>query len=163
MPIVVLYMAGMSVRILTINEGEECLIRVNSRLPITLEFPTHLVSVYEQNGLIFQRVEKQSVSDTQEDFAPPDDSMETQEIDLACYEELEETQDPGFVLIDETQVETQLEEYSQTQIDDFPETPECMNVDLDVAYNIEHAPICCRVLSRLQLEDVEALQRMLFG
>ncbi len=158
---------AMSIRILTINEGEECLIRVNSRLPITLEFPSHLVSVYEQNGLIFQRVEKQDSDCTQEAFAPPDDNAETQEMDLTCYEELENAVEVGVVDIEETQIETQIETHIETQIetqiDDFPASPSCMKVDLDVAYNMNHAPTCDQVLSRTQMEDIEALQKILFG
>lgn len=72
-------------RIITINEGEECLIRVNSRLPVTLELPGHLVSVYESKGVIFQRVEKQeggSQTPTQEvEEVEADSQIETQNMD----------------------------------------------------------------------------------
>lgn len=89
----------MAVRIFTINLGEEALVRVNSRKPITLEFPGHLVTIYEENGLIFQRVEKQfpepQTQEDDEEKAPDDDSetqfMETQ-IDDDYEPPVEETQ-----------------------------------------------------------------------
>lgn len=46
-----------AVRIITIHEQEEAMIRVESARPITLEFSNCLVTVYEMGGVIFQRVE----------------------------------------------------------------------------------------------------------
>ena len=94
--------AGMAskVRIVTINKGEEAIIRVNSGLPITLEFPGQLVSLYYNNGLVFQRIEKTSGDD------------ETQEIDEMEAGSDEETQQM------ETQLQTMVE--TQTQIEDTP-------------------------------------------
>lgn len=95
------------VRIVTINKGEEAIIRVNSGLPITLEFPGHLVSCYEKNGLVFQRIEKQFREEqTQEDDEiEVDDNQETQIMDSG-----------------ETQVFTQIEE-SPPPTKTAPKTP----------------------------------------
>jgi hypothetical protein len=82
------------VRIITINEGEECLIRVNSRLPVTLEFPGHLVSVYEHKGVIFQRVEKQGEGS----------QAQTQEVEEVEADPYAETQNMDY---GDTQIETQ--------------------------------------------------------
>lgn len=89
------------VRIVTINRGEEAVVRVNSLLPITLEFPGWLVSVYERNGLVFQRMERQGVVDAE---------GETQEDDEIEADDMEETQRMDEEVIEETQVFTQLDE-----------------------------------------------------
>lgn len=129
---------AMAVRIFTINMGEEALVRVNSGKPITLEFPGHLVTIYEENGLIFQRVEKQNDTvQTQEMVEPeaPDDDMETQCMD--------------------TQVETQLEDYEETQVDtqieDVFGIPEEYMVDYEES------------LTRTQKADIAETHRELYG
>lgn len=95
-------LTGMAVRIFTINMGEEALIRVNSQKPITLEFPGHLVTIYEENGLIFQRVEKQS------------DAVETQEMD-----EEEDLGDDVDTQCMETQIQTQEDDYEEEEKVEF--------------------------------------------
>ena len=76
--------------------------RVNSQKPITLEFPGHLVTIYEENGLIFQRVEKQS------------NAVETQEMD-----ELEDPGDEEETQYMETQIQTQEDDYEEGEKVEF--------------------------------------------
>lgn len=132
------------VRILTVNRGEEVLIRVNSHLPITLEFPANLVTVYEQNGLVFQRIESQdSGSETheqREEEAGSDDETQYLETQIEDYED------------EETQVET------QTQIEFTPES----------VYAPDTPPILLRDTELYPrrsslIDDIEMLQCDLFG
>ena len=95
----------MSVRIFTVNQGDEALIRVNSGKPITLEFPGHLVTVYEDKGVIFQRIEKQQ--------DPEEQTQELEEEEADPYDETQELLD-GYAsdrteLDDNTADETQIE------------------------------------------------------
>jgi hypothetical protein len=149
-----------AVRIITINHKEEALIRVNSNRPITLEFPGHLVSVYEQDGLIFQRVEKQDSTYTQELFEPAADMENTQKLDLACYEKIEETQ------LEDDSGETQLEDCgSPVVFNDFPDIPQetpddLITIDVGLVCNLRRMSIH---LSRLDMEDISALQEELFN
>ena len=124
------------------------MIRVNSNRPITLEFPGNLVSVYEENGLVFQRIEKQDVN-TQEHYEPAGDMEATQYL--------------------ETQ--TQLEEYDEEVasmlpvFDDFPdyqeETPVSgITLDMDVVYNMHRMSLS---LSRIDMDDISELQEELFA
>jgi hypothetical protein len=137
-----------AIRIITINDGEEAMIRVNSNRPITLEFPGNLVSVYEENGLVFQRIEKQDTN-TQEHYEPGGDMEATQYL--------------------ETQ--TQIEEYDEEVVnmlpvfDDFPgdeaETPlNGITLDMDVVFNMRRMSIC---LSRVEMDDISELQEELFS
>lgn len=93
------FLADMSVRILTINMGEEALVRVNSQKPITLEFPGHLVTIYEENGLIFQRVEKQEDNQTQEmdEEEAPGDEEETQFMETQIHTQIDEEEEGVLV------------------------------------------------------------------
>lgn len=129
---------AMAVRIFTINMGEEALVRVNSGKPITLEFPGHLVTIYEENGLIFQRVEKQNDTvQTQEMVEPeaPDDDMETQCMD--------------------TQVETQLEDYGETQVD--TQIEDVFGIPEEYMVNYEES------FTRTQKADIAETHRELYG
>jgi hypothetical protein len=150
------------VRIITVNEGEEPLIRVNSRLPITLEFPSHLVTAYESNGLIFQRVEKQQqeaevmTQEVEEVEAGSDD--ETQDMDLYAETQIELYEEEPEVY-EETQIELYEEEEKeqmQTQIDctppwSAPESPYYAIMDV------------VKYLSRMEMDDISELQMDLFG
>lgn len=128
---------AMAVRIFTINMGEEALVRVNSRKPITLEFPEHLVTIYEEDGLIFQRVERQyDIVQTQEmeEQEAPSDDVETQCMDT------------------DTQVETQLEDYEETQVEDeLFSIPEAYAVG------------CGNFLTSTEEADIEETDRELYG
>lgn len=118
------------------------MIRVNSRNPITLEFPGCLVSVYEENGLIFQRVERQAVdTQTQEPIEmEADDEDETQ-----CMED---------EIQPETQLETQLP-YEETQIGEPPVVlPASMSL-----YQLGWRD----VMGSQEMSDLEALDQFLFG
>lgn len=139
---------AMAVRIITINEGDEALIRVNSRKPITLEFPGCLVSVYEDNGLIFQRVENQSMdTQTQEvEEMEEDGNAETQTMD----DEIQEIHE----IQTETQLETQLD-YEETQIGEPP-------LVLPAAYVLFKAG-WHNVLTSQEMADIQELERDLFG
>lgn len=129
----------MAVRIFTINMGEEALVRVNSQKPITLEFPGHLVTVYEENGLIFQRVEKQSCQvETQEvdEEEAPDDNVETQ---------LMETQ------IDDCDAgDTQLEDYGSMEV--HIEQSEAEPFGIPYAYAAENLTYETKYLDMFQIE-----------
>lgn len=130
----------MAVRILTINKGEEALVRVNSMKPITLEFPGHLVTVYEENGLIFQRVEKQSfVVETQEmdEEEAPDDNEETQYMET----QIEDVDDSG---------ETQLEDYGSLEV--HIEQSEAEPFGIPYAYAAENLTYETKYLDMLQIE-----------
>jgi hypothetical protein len=144
----------MSVRILTINDGEEALIRVNSNRPITLEFYGHLVTVYEKDGLIFQRVEKQNepMDMTQEAYEPEAGSEEeTQALD-AGDTQLEEMDE---VVYEETQIErydSPLPTLTEERI-----SSHCVDVMIDAmdrAY---------KYMTKLDLEDIEEIQCDLFN
>ena len=127
----------MAVRIFTINMGEEALVRVNSHKPITLEFPGHLVTIYEENGLIFQRVEKQTdklQTQEMEEKDAPDDDMETQWMDTQVETQLE---------YEDTQIETQIEE-----LFGIPE---------------EYMVDCEQLLTRTQKADIAETHRELYG
>lgn len=140
----------MAVRIITINDGDEALIRVNSRKPITLEFPGCLVSVYEDNGLIFQRVENQSMhTQTQEvEEMEEDGDAETQKMD-------DEIQTETQVEIQtETQLETQLD-FEETQIGDPPLVLPATYVLFKAGWH--------NVLSSQEMADIQELERDLFG
>lgn len=130
----------MAVRIFTINEGEEAMIRVNSGKPITLEFPGHLVTVYEDRGVIFQRVEKQSEEEEQ--------TQEVEEVEADPYEETQ-VMDDGYG--------TELEgEDGETQIERTPcwSTPQSLMDALDKA---------AKYLTGVDLSDMQALRHDLFG
>jgi hypothetical protein len=155
-------------RIITINSGEEAMIRVNSNKVITLEFPNHLVSVYEQDGLIFQRVEKQhNGQQTQDHYEPTGDMEDTMKLDSSYHEDLLKAVESLYY--EETQVETQIETQdvleSEVEFGDFPmETPDNY-IDDDyytIAYELEANP-ADKTLSRLQMEDLSELQADLFG
>lgn len=126
-------LAGMSVRILSIKEGEEAIIRVNSRNPIMLEFPGHLVTVYEDGGKIFHKVEKQS--ETME---------ETQEMDEEGADSDGETQ------CMETQVQTQME--SDWELDGIP-----------VEYDVLNKGIAEPLFRASELQDIQDTEIELFG
>jgi hypothetical protein len=127
------------VRIITVNRGEEAIIRVNSGLPITLEFPGHLVSVYEKRGLVFQRIEKTGDEETQ--------TQDVDEIEAGPDEETQLMED------EETEVQTLVE----TQIDDTPSPVK----------NVK-TPIILRDLNmrsrrRSLYQDIQDLQQDLFN
>lgn len=155
-----------AIRIITINSGEEALIRVNSNRVITLEFPNHLVSVYEEGGLIFQRVEKQqSGEQTQENYELTGDMEDTMKLDEVFSRDVV---DGPNIQYDETQVETQIEtqDILETEVEfgDFPmETPDdYIDTDFyDICYAMEANPIE-KTLSRLQISDLKELQAILF-
>lgn len=139
--VVFLCLQAMAVRIITINEGEEALIRVNSKNPITLEFPGCLVSVYEENGLIFQRVENQTME------------VQTQEV-----EEMEEDGDAETQCMDneiktETQIETEVD-YDETQIGES-------EMVIPASYVLYKAG-WKNVLSSQEMIDIGELERELF-
>ena len=129
----------MAVRIFTINMGEEALVRVNSQKPITLEFPGHLVTIYEEAGLIFQRVEKQN------------DTVQTQEMDEKEASDDEETQ------CMDTQVETQLEDYQETQTQ--------LEVEEEEPFSIPGAYVAAfgDWFTCTEASDIEETDRELYG
>lgn len=138
-----------AIRIITINQDEEAVIRINSNRPVTLEFPNHLVSVYEQEGHMFYRVEKEEVdTQTQEHYEPIGDMEDTQSVD-----DMEDSQDFDDM------IETQIEDYGEegfTQVEPLEfhsPTPSPFRCDRRVS----------RYLSRLDMEDIQALQKDLFG
>jgi hypothetical protein len=112
---------------------------VNSGLPITLEFPGHLVSVYEKRGLVFQRIEKTGDEETQ--------TQDVDEIEAGPDEETQLMED------EETEVQTLVE----TQIDDTPSPVK----------NVK-TPIILRDLNmrsrrRSLYQDIQDLQQDLFN
>lgn len=130
----------MSVRIITINEGEEALIRVNSGKTITLEFHGHLVTVYEMDGVIFQRVEKQWEGEG-------DVEVEKE----GCSDDATEVMDgEGFTEIDEEEEET------LTEMNETPPwiTPDSMKEAINRAINY---------LAKVEPEDIKAIRVNLFG
>jgi len=71
-------------RIMTINEGEEVIIRVNSTKHITLEFPSGIVTVFEEKGVLYTRHQAQEGGDRGSetcDEEEVDDLIETQFIE----------------------------------------------------------------------------------
>lgn len=102
-------MANKTLRLITINEGEEAIIKVNSNVPITLDFNGHVMTVWGGDGMIFQRLStnEEVVEAVEKHVIEVDDDAQT-EID-----EDEETQ-------------TQLEDYEEagyTQVEVYDETP----------------------------------------
>lgn len=132
----------MSVRIVTINQGEEAMIRVNSGKPITLEFPGHLVTVYEMDGVIFQRVEKQWEGEGEI-------AVEREALSDDVTEIMDKEEGEGFTEIDE-------EEETRTEIDETPPwtTPDSMKDAINKAINY---------LARVEPEDIKMIRKNLFG
>jgi hypothetical protein len=127
-------------RIITINEGEEAIIRVNSTKHVTLEFKAGILTAFVEKGVLYTRHEKQD-----------DDS--------GCETE-DEDQD---IEVDDNQ-ETQ---YLETQIDEdtFVETQPVLETPPSVVrwagghfdeVNEKH-------MSRMIMKDIEELQIELFG
>jgi hypothetical protein len=93
-------MAGKTLRLITINEGEEAMIRVNSSVPITLDFKGHVITAWAGNGMIFQR--------------------------LSTSEEVVEEKEEKKVVEIDDDVNTEVGDYDEgglTEIEDYDETP----------------------------------------
>ena len=68
-------------RIITINPGEEVIIRVNSTKHITLEFPSGIMTAFEEKGVLYTRHQAQEGDDSGSetcDEEEVDDLVETQ-------------------------------------------------------------------------------------
>lgn len=66
-------------RIITINKDEEVIIRVNSTKHITLEFPSGILTAFEENGVLFTRHQNQEGDDsTDDEIVEFDTEAETQ-------------------------------------------------------------------------------------
>jgi cell fate (sporulation/competence/biofilm development) regulator YlbF (YheA/YmcA/DUF963 family) len=135
-------MANKTFRLITINEGEEAIIKVNSNVPITLDFNGHVVTVWAGDGMIFQRLStnEEVVGAVEKHVVEVDDDAQT-EID-----EYEETQ-------------TQLEDYEEagyTQVEVYDETPS--------PSVINEPPELVRYRNPVShLREFEELQQELFG
>lgn len=46
-----------SLRIITVKRGEQAIVKVNSDIPITLEFDGHSITLWARGGMVFQRME----------------------------------------------------------------------------------------------------------
>mgnify|MGYP006201286099 FL=1 len=147
--------------ILTINQGEEAVIRVNTSRHVTLEFPNSVITLFEDGGVLYQRHEVQSVdvdAILAGDEEIVDGHAETQPVDLAGETQLD---------IDvEVEVEqTQLDDYSPShpspsyKLTGVPFTPEEVRRFAGGGFTI----INRRHLSRIEMEDIAALQQDLFG
>lgn len=116
------------IRILTINKGEEVIIRVNSDKHVTLEFPCGILTVIEQHGALYTRMSVQPALVDESDAETEvevDDDVETQAMD----EEVVPQTPP-------------------------PLTPEIVRMFAGGGFDqVNH-----KHLSRLEMEDIAALQ-----
>ena len=132
-------------RILTINDGEEAIIRMNTTKHVTLEFSRSIVTLFEEGGVVYMR----------QQFQEGNGDVEEEE------EEVEAGSDEPTQFM-ETQIEFEDETQTQTftQMEFTPEAkinPEiiCINSDVNITFR--------KPLTRSQCEDIESLQRDLFG
>jgi cell fate (sporulation/competence/biofilm development) regulator YlbF (YheA/YmcA/DUF963 family) len=135
-------MANKTLRLITINEGEEAIIKVNSNVPITLDFNGHVMTVWAGDGMIFQRLStnEEVVEAVEKHVIEVDDDAQT-EID-----EYEETQ-------------TQLEDYEEagyTQVEVYDETPSPSVINEPPELVRSRNPVS-------HLREFEDLQQELFG
>lgn len=129
-------------RLLTINQGEEAHIKVNSSIPITLDFNGHCITLWAVGDMVFQRTEKTEVDSEPVRIEPDDEGpmVETQPM----FDDDDMTDDGG---------ETQIEE---TQIQFTPSPPPFSSPVLP-----EHITLRKNPLSHLR--ELEDLQMELFG
>jgi hypothetical protein len=81
-------------RIITINPGEEAIIRVNSDKHVTLEFNKSILTAFEEEGVIYTRHEDQKFnSEDNEVEVEVDANEETQYMET----QIEETPTPPLV------------------------------------------------------------------
>lgn len=122
-------------RIITIQEGEEAIIRVKSTKHVTLEFPSGILTAFEENGVLFTRHQAQEGDDSGSETCDEDE-----------VDDLTETQ----------YLETQLLEVeTQTQLMTPPSIVRWAGGHFDDV-NEKH-------MSRMMMEDIEELQMELFG
>lgn len=65
-----------SLRLITVNKGEQAIIKVNSAIPITLEFDGHSMTIWARGGMVFQRME-----------VVEEETQVEEELDIEPYEE----------------------------------------------------------------------------
>lgn len=72
-----------SLRLLTINENEEAIIKVNSSIPVTLDFNGMSITLYYRDGWVFQKVEPTPKHNADDKIEPADlgPLVETQPMD----------------------------------------------------------------------------------
>jgi hypothetical protein len=87
-------------RIITINEGEEAIIRVNSTKHVTLEFKAGILTAFVEKGVLYTRHEKQeddSGSETEDEDIEVDDNQETQYLETQIETQTQLTTPPSVV------------------------------------------------------------------
>ena len=70
-----------SLRIVTIAKGEQAIIKVNSAIPLTLEFEGHSITLWARSGMVFQRLETTAVETQVEEEIDAEPYEETQVMD----------------------------------------------------------------------------------
>jgi hypothetical protein len=136
-------MAGKTLRLITINEGEEAIIKVNSAVPITLDFKGHVITAWAGNGMIFQRLStSEEVVDTKEKrVVEVDDDAETIIDEEVCTEIVRLLDDDACTEIEDYDEEgfTQLEEYDETPPPSvIDEPPEIVRYRNPISHNREY-------------------------
>jgi hypothetical protein len=85
-------------RIITINQGEEVIIRVNTVKHVTLEFPSSILTAFEEGGVLYTRHEEQKSGDALVcNEVEVGDDEETQMMQTQTQLDIEDTSTPPFV------------------------------------------------------------------
>lgn len=143
--------------IFSVAEGEEAIIRVGTTHHITLEFPNSIITLFEEGGVLYTRHQVQSL-DVEAIVNGEDGYAEGDEETQKMEKEFEPEPEGGTQVFDDDVGETQIDS------DYYPDSPPLKSPDLVHFYagggfdtvNRKH-------LSRLEMEDIAALQVDLFG
>lgn len=129
-----------SLRILTINENEEAIIKVNSSIPVTLDFNGMSITLYYRDGWVFQKVEPTPMHNADDKIEPADlgPLVETQPMNNETPEFFVETQP----------MDNETPEFHPTP---FPR-PDYSNVTNRI-----------KKISKKDIQDIADLQKDLFG